>query len=79
MLLRHREQLYLWEKIIGNELESSPKKDFVSDCLNRLLQNDINLAGFFALDQSVQERERGFLTNSILGFAGYLENLADNF
>jgi glyoxylase-like metal-dependent hydrolase (beta-lactamase superfamily II) len=79
MLLRHREQLYLWEKIIGDELESSPKKDFVSDCLNRLLQNDGNLAGFFALDQSAQERERGFLTNSIRGFAGYLENLADNF
>jgi glyoxylase-like metal-dependent hydrolase (beta-lactamase superfamily II) len=79
MLLRHREQLYLWEKIIGDELESSPKKDFISDCLNLLLQHDGNLAGFFALDQSAKERERGFLTNSIRGFAGYLENLADNF
>jgi hypothetical protein len=60
MLLRHKEQLYLWKKIIGDELESSPKKDFISDCLNLLLQNDKNLAGFFALNQSAQERERGF-------------------
>jgi glyoxylase-like metal-dependent hydrolase (beta-lactamase superfamily II) len=79
MLLRHREQLYFWEKIIRDELESSPKKDFVSDCLNLLLQHDRNLAGFFALNQSVQERERGFLTNSIRGFTGYLQTLTDNF
>jgi glyoxylase-like metal-dependent hydrolase (beta-lactamase superfamily II) len=79
MLSRHKDQLYLWEKIIRDELESSPKKDFVSDCLNLLLQQDRNLAGFFALDQSAQERESGFLTNSIRGFVGYLETLADNF
>jgi glyoxylase-like metal-dependent hydrolase (beta-lactamase superfamily II) len=79
MLLRHKEQLYLWEKIIGDERESSPKKDFISDCLKLLLQNDGNLAGFFALNQYAQGRERGFLTNSIRGFAGYLENLANNF
>jgi len=79
MLSRHKNQLYLWEKIIRNELESSPKKDFVSDCLNLLLQQDKNLAGFFALDQPAQERERGFLTNSIRGFVGYLNTLADNF
>lgn len=78
LLSRHKEQLTLWEKIIREELESSPKKDFVSDCLNLLLQEDKNLAGFFALDQPAQERERGFLTNSIRGFVGYLETLAYN-
>lgn len=78
MLLKHKEQLYLWEKIIGNELESSPKKDFLSDCLNLLLQNDKNLSGFFSLNQSAQERERGFLTNSIRGFVSYLDSSADN-
>ncbi len=79
MLLRHRDQLYLWEKIIRDEFESSPKKDFVSDCLNILLHQDRNLAGFFALHDPALERERGFLTNSIRGFVGYLETLADNF
>jgi glyoxylase-like metal-dependent hydrolase (beta-lactamase superfamily II) len=78
MLLKHKKQLYLWEKIIGGEMESSPKKDFISDCLNLLLQNDPNLAGFFALDDATQERERGFLNNSIRGFVGYLESLTDN-
>ena len=78
MLLRHREQLYLWEKIIRTEIEHSPKKDFLSDCLNLLLQQDRNLAGFFALDPSAKERERGFLINSIRGFSGYLQALADN-
>ena len=79
MLSRHKDQLYLWGKIIRDQIESSPKKDFVSDCLNLLLQQDKNLAGFFALNQPAQERERGFLTNSIRGFVGYLEALADNF
>jgi glyoxylase-like metal-dependent hydrolase (beta-lactamase superfamily II) len=78
MLLKHKEQLHLWEKIIRQEFESSPKKDFISDCLNLLLQNDKHLAGFFSLDHSSQERERGFLTNSIRGFAGYLQSLTDN-
>jgi glyoxylase-like metal-dependent hydrolase (beta-lactamase superfamily II) len=78
LLSRHKDQLNLWEKIIREELESSPKKDFVSDCLNLLLQEDKNLAGFFALDHPAQERERGFLTNSIRGFVGYLETLAYN-
>jgi glyoxylase-like metal-dependent hydrolase (beta-lactamase superfamily II) len=79
MLLRHKEQLHLWKKIIHDEFESSPKKDFISDCLDLLLLHDKHLAGFFALDNSVQERERGFLTNSIRGFAEYLQSLTDNF
>lgn len=78
MLLRHKNQLYLWEEIIRNEIESSPRKDIFSDCLNLLLQQDSNLAGFFALDQSAMERERGFLINSIRGFSGYLQSLTDN-
>lgn len=79
MLSRYKNQLNFWATIIRNELESSPKKDFISDCLNLLLQEDKNLAGFFALNPSAQERERGFLTNSIRGFTGYLETLTDNF
>ena len=78
MLTNHRRQLFFWKEIIGRELESSPRKNYVVDCLNALLREDKNLEGFFSLEADLQERERGFLANSIRGFAGYLQSLADN-
>ncbi|MFO8084595.1 MAG: MBL fold metallo-hydrolase [Desulfobacterales bacterium] len=78
MLLKHKKQIYQWENIIRDELESSPKKNCIPDCLNLLLQHDKNLAGFFAMAQPTQERECGFLINSIRGFIGYFESLTNN-
>jgi glyoxylase-like metal-dependent hydrolase (beta-lactamase superfamily II) len=78
MLARHRAQLFFWKDAIGRELSSSPRKNYVLDCQNVLLREDGNLEGFFRLEPDKQERERGFLANSIRGFAGYLQSLADN-
>ncbi len=75
MLETHKQQLYLWSKIIKKEIDSIHHKDLVSSCMNRLLKNDLLLKGFFHMAPPVQERERGFLANSIKGFVGYLESL----
>ena len=81
MLKTHREQLLLWKKIIEDEmvhLNKDKDEDFIKSCLQRLLKQDPFLEGFFHMDEAVKERERGFLKNSIKGFTGYLQTIADN-
>jgi len=75
MLKTHREQLFLWKKIIEDEmvhLSESKDEDFLKSCLQRLLKQDRFLKGFFHMDEAVKEREMIFLKNSIKGFTGYL-------
>lgn len=72
MLKIHGDQLLLWEKIVHDEIKSSRREDPVETCLGRLLEEDRLLAGFSKLEKAVQEREKGFLRNSIQGFTGYL-------
>lgn len=81
MLKAHRRQLHLWRKIIEDEitrLRQINDKDVVENCLQRLLKEDPCLKHFSHMDISVQEREKGFLKNSIRGFIGYLQAVADN-
>lgn len=68
----HREQLLLWQRVIGDEMKKSGREELVAKCMKSLLKEDSLLAGFFQMDKSTQERERGFLSNSIKGFIGYL-------
>lgn len=75
MLEKHKQQLYLWSKIIKEEPGGFRGKEFIAACMKRLLNNDSLLKGFFHMIPSVQEREQKFLANSIKGFAGYLESL----
>ena len=77
MLKIHRKQLLLWKKIVGDEinrLQQSEDEAVVENSLQRLLKEDPCLKDFSHLDPSVQEREQGFLKNSIRGFIGYLRN-----
>ena len=80
MLTRHREQLLLWEAILAAETVRG-KKDAAADVdswLALLLAQDPLLAAFGQLPPAARQRERGFLKNSIKGFAGYLtERAAD--
>lgn len=81
MLKTHRKQLFFWEKIIEDEMNRIGQADgtnFLENCLQRCLQEDSHLKGFFHMDDAVKERERQFLHNSINGFAGYLQTIADN-
>jgi hypothetical protein len=81
LLKTHRDQLLLWEEIIKDEivnLQGTEGEDLFNGCLLRLLKQDPCLKDFFYMDEAVKERERGFLKNSIKGFTGYLQTVADN-
>ena len=80
MLERHRKQLLFWEKRLaaeaaGGGMESA---DFANRWVDLLLAEDPLLHGFSQLAQEVQVRERGFLRNSVRGFAGYLASREEN-
>ena len=78
MLKTHRDQLYLWRNIIEDEvarLHPLNDEDVFENCLQRLLKEDLRLKHFFHMDTPVQEREKGFLKNSIKGFIDYLRDL----
>ena len=75
ILKMHRDQLLFWKQIIADEIAVKRQNDgeeFFRGCLQRLLREDNLLQSFFKMDQSVQDREKIFLINSIKGFAGYL-------
>jgi len=78
MLKTHRNQLHLWRNIIEDEiarLHPIDDDDVFENCFKRLLKEDPRLKHFFHMDISVQEREKGFLKNSIRGFIGYFRGL----
>jgi glyoxylase-like metal-dependent hydrolase (beta-lactamase superfamily II) len=74
----HRSQLYLWNRIIGEEMDKWNQESFFSDCMKRLLSEDPLLSGFFNLDAATQKREKYFIKNTIKGFGLYLQGTADN-
>lgn len=80
-LARHREQLLFWEKVIGREMTGSRHENhhenLIRRCLDSLLGQDPELAGYSGLTPAQRARETYFLTNSINGFIGYLKPLAD--
>lgn len=81
MLKAHKKQLFLWEKIIADEMTRHIKTnsiDFFESCLHRLLQEDPLLKCFSHFDKVTQVRERGFLQNSMKGFVEYLQIVTDN-
>lgn len=77
-MTKHRNQLYLWNRIIGEEMERWNQESFVPDCMKRLFSEDTRLSGFFNLDAETQKREEYFITNSIKGFGLFLQVAADN-
>jgi glyoxylase-like metal-dependent hydrolase (beta-lactamase superfamily II) len=74
MLVRHREQLLFWERTLAVEVAGMDENsaDVANRWVDLLLAKDPLLHGFSQLPPEVQVRERGFLRNSVKGFAGYL-------
>ena len=75
MLNLHRKQLFLWKKIIADEIRNSKGEDCCERCMHKLLKEDHLLANFDRMDVTVKNRERLFLQNSIKGFIGYLKTV----
>lgn len=76
LLKSHREQLLLWRSLIGTVMSTGAPYDLCTACLERILKEDVRLAGYRALPAAEQRREAGFLRNSIKGFIGYLQEVA---
>lgn len=71
MLTRHRDQLIRWDEIISRESSNGIRPvDYYCDLL---LGEDPDLAPYRLLDPDARERESFFLSNSIRGYLGYLE------
>lgn len=74
LLEAYRDQLLRWERLI-RPFVIAPSEDeaaAMAACRDHLLRSDPLLAGFASLPAAVQERERGFIINSIKGYWEYL-------
>lgn len=74
MLERARQQLFAWERIIGNTA-AKEQGDVVGKSMERLLDEDPELRAFPDLSSADQDRERFFMAKSIEGYLGYLRSL----
>ncbi|ABW66834.1 MBL fold metallo-hydrolase [Desulfosudis oleivorans] len=75
LLCRHRQQLFSWQALIGNEMEKGETGTLLSRCADRLLKEDTLLAGLSQVGPAVFQREQFFIKNSLAGFIGYLNDL----
>lgn len=77
MLTVHDRQLQHWYEIVSEQHGRSRNdpEDAKKACVDFLLANDPNLAGFSDLPTAFQARERYFLLQSVQGFWGYLASL----
>jgi len=76
LLACHRDQLFFWEKTLGAALadrHGDPEND-IERWSTLILRKDPLLEGFGSMPPDIRERERGFLMNSVRGFAGYLKS-----
>ncbi len=76
LLQKHRGQLHLWRRTLSSVLSDGgiDNPGFHRYCLDKLLAADSLLHGYSSLPAAVKAREDTFLTNSIKGFLGYLQN-----
>lgn len=72
MLKRERAQLLLWEKIIRDEIAGGDPLP-VERCAARLLAQDPDLGAYQLMSSAEREREKFFMSNSIKGYLGYIQ------
>jgi glyoxylase-like metal-dependent hydrolase (beta-lactamase superfamily II) len=75
VLLRAEEQLLRWSEIIGG-LSGYDDPDFYKKAADILLEKDPLMTALKEMEPDDAEREKGFLKNSILGYAGYFRGRA---
>lgn len=73
MLDRFEAQLARWKAVIEAEIRVG-FEDLVQRCVDRLLENDRDLHAFALMEPAVQRRERYFLSNSVKGYIGFLQD-----
>jgi len=73
MLERFRAQIFRWKDVVEKEMLGS-SDDLVARCVERLLEEDPDLNAFQLMAPDVQKRERLFMSNSVRGYVGFLQN-----
>jgi glyoxylase-like metal-dependent hydrolase (beta-lactamase superfamily II) len=78
LLAAHRDQLHRWaalirEELDREELDRGEGEDLIDRCIETLLARDPLMSSWSRIPPEIRERERGFLTNSVKGFLGYLK------
>ncbi|MBW1733790.1 MAG: MBL fold metallo-hydrolase [Deltaproteobacteria bacterium] len=74
MLNIFRDQLILWETVIGGVLGRDGNVDeVIRNSIDLLLEKDPNLAAFRLMDPDTRKRERFFMTNGVRGFVEFLK------
>lgn len=73
LLAAHRDQLHRWAALIREELDRGEGESLIDRCIGTLLARDPLMSAWPRLSPDVRQRERGFLTNSVKGFLGYLK------
>jgi glyoxylase-like metal-dependent hydrolase (beta-lactamase superfamily II) len=76
-LSAHREQLNRWMEIVGQTRVTTPPESLVGACIRELLARDPLMRGFEGFPEDIRVRETRFLTNSVLGYLGYLDETAE--
>ena len=77
LLGAHRRQLIWWADRIRELTGAADIPDPVHVCLETLIKEDPLLSGWAQLARPAQQRELGFMANSVRGFLGYLKNSRD--
>jgi len=72
LLHRFRNQLIQWNEIIKEEM-CTGQRHIVERSIERLLEKDPNIKAFEAMEPEIRNRERFFLTNSVRGYVGFLQ------
>jgi len=72
LLHRFRNQLIQWNEII-KEAMCTGQRHIVERSIERLLEKDPNINAFEAMEPEIRDRERFFLTNSVRGYVGFLQ------
>jgi len=74
MIERFRAQILRWKEIIQEEM-SYGTDDLLTRCMDHLLEQDPDLAGFRHMNPEMQDREKFFAANSVKGFIGFLQDV----
>lgn len=77
LLKAHKNQIFLWADVIKGVMAES-EKNLIYRCMKKLFEKDPCLLPYNDLSDKVRQREKGFMENSVRGFAGYLRDKEKN-
>ncbi len=79
ILLKHKEQMFLWKDVIADQMKQQSNKDaLVDNCIKELLLADRLFMPYHQLDDDIKQRELFFVKNTIDGYIGYINSMTNS-